>query len=46
MSEKVNPWVEEVFKKVEARRKEVKGIPAVVEVEPGKGEEVASQLRR
>ncbi|MEM3389804.1 MAG: S8 family serine peptidase [Thermoproteota archaeon] len=43
---KVNPWAEEAIKRAEARRKEVQGIPAVVEVEPGKAEEVASQLRR
>ncbi len=43
---KINPWVEEAFKRVEARRRELKGIPAVIEVEPGRAEEVASQLRR
>lgn len=46
MKGKVNPWAEKAFKKLEQRRKEVKGIPAVVEVEPGKADEVASQLRR
>lgn len=43
---KVNPWAEEAIKRVEAKRKELQGIPAVVEADPGKAEEVASQLRR
>jgi len=43
---KVNPWAEEAIRRAEAKRKEVQGIPAVVEVEPGKAEEVASHLRR
>jgi hypothetical protein len=43
---KVNPWAEEAFKRLEEKRKEVRGIPAVVEVEPGTAEEVASELRR
>jgi len=43
---KVNPWVEEAFRRVEAKRRFIHGIPAVVEVESGKALEVASNLRR
>jgi len=43
---KVNSWVEEAFKKLEQRRKVVKGIHAVIEVEHGKAEEVASTIRQ
>lgn len=46
MKGKVNPWVEKAFKKVEQKRKEVKGIHAVVEVESGTAETVAASLRR
>ena len=42
---KVNPWASEAFKMAEARRKEVKGIHAIVEVDPKKKGEVASALR-
>jgi len=43
---RVNPWVEEAFRRVEARRRDIRGIPAVIEVEPGKASEVVAQLRR
>ena len=43
---KVNPWTEQAFKKAEQRRKQIKGIPAVVQTAPGRTEEVASELRR
>jgi hypothetical protein len=43
---KINPWAEEAIKRVEAKRRELQGVPAVVEVEPGKAEDVALELRR
>jgi subtilisin family serine protease len=43
--EKVNPWFEEAIKRIEAKKVTPTGLPVVIEVEPGKADEVASQLR-
>jgi len=42
---RINPWFEEAIKRVEAKRATPTGLPVVIEVEPGKADEVASQLR-
>ena len=46
MKGRVNEWALEAFKRAEARGREVRGIPAVVEVDPGRADEAASSLRR
>lgn len=46
MTGKVNPWAEKAFKKLEQKKKEVKGIYAVIEVEPGKAAQVAASVRQ
>ncbi|MBW2671895.1 MAG: S8 family serine peptidase [Deltaproteobacteria bacterium] len=45
-SGKINPWTEEAFKRAESRGRSVEGLPAVLEAEAGKAEQVASSLRK
>lgn len=45
MDGKVNPWTEQAFKQAERRGGDIVGILAVVQVQPGQAQAVASKLR-